>query len=316
MRGDRFILQLDLVDAEAGAIRWTEEWEWSRDWLLTLLPVLVERIVMALERQVSAAEARRAIALPRERLDAWGSFHAGLREAMRFDSARVDGALDHLRQATRLDPDFARAHAAQSLCHYFRAFAGLAADRAAEVAAARDTARAALAADDENPSSHWAYGRALWLDGDAEGCLHYARQSVALSSGYALGHYMIGFVEAHGGDPRQAVERMDYVLTLSPCDPFLGSVQITRALALLRLDEVEEAAVWAAASARQPNAYANMLVSAALILARAGRVAEGQRVVSRLRGGAGSARSLDRALSFVAADVAAALRRSAPLVGL
>ena len=318
MRDDRFRVCVDLVNVESGAVVWTDTLSGERERFLTLLPDLIQRIVHSVEMEVTTAEARRALAMPTVRLDAWEHFHAGLHHALRFDPKRIDAALDRLRMATELDPAFARAHAGQSFCHYFRAFSGTTPDRAAEVASARRTAEEALHADDANPMANWAFGRALWLEGDPEACQQYCEHSVALSPGFELGHYMIGFVETHGGDARRGLAQMDRVLSLSPIGPFLASVQITRAVALVRLGLIDEAAIWARDAARQPNAYSTMLAHAALILASAGRTVEARQVVTKLHAAAPKfdPTQLHRSIFRMSDDVVALYRKSAPLIGL
>jgi TolB-like protein len=320
MLGARIRLCLDLVQVETGSILWTEDLVESRDRFLTLLPEITDRIVHAVELRVAAAEARRALAMPAERRDAWEHFHAGLHHALRFDPERIGLALDRMQVAVDLDPAFARAHAGKSFCHYFRAFSGIAADRAAEIAAARRTAEEAILSDETSPSALWACGRALWLQGDPEGCLAHCQRSVAISPGFALGHYMVGFVETHCGDPGRGLAGMDHVLSLSPFDPFLASIQITKAIALVRLGRMETATETARQAARQPNAHAYpmLLAPAALILASAGHVDEARRIVGKLREtspGFGAA-EVNRSLYRMSDEVAALFRSAAPLLGL
>jgi DNA-binding winged helix-turn-helix (wHTH) protein/tetratricopeptide (TPR) repeat protein len=320
VQGNQCRPSVDLVHVESGAIVWTDMATGPRDLLLSLLPEWTERIVYSVEMQVTTAEVRRALAIPKERFDAWAQYHTGLHDAFRFDPQRIGRALERLGSATDLEPGFARAHAAQSFCHYFRVFSGTAPDRTAGIAAARRSAEDALHADDMNPSAHWAFGRALWLEGSPDECLQYSERSMALSPGFALGHYMIGFVETHGGDARRALAQIDRVLSLSPFDPFLASFQITRAIALLRLDQIDEAANLALSSSRQPNtsAYPAILAPAALILAAAGRREEARQIITRLRAAApdfGSAQ-MHRSLYRLSDDVAAVFRRAAQQIDL
>jgi TolB-like protein len=318
MQDGGFRLYVDLVHVESGAIVWTDTLTGKREQFLAMLPELTHRIVHSVEMQVTAAEARRALSMPEEGLDAWENFHAGLQNALRFDQARMDNALAHLRRATDIDPGFARAHAGQSFCHYFRAFSGIAPDRTAEIAAARRTAEDALFADDANPTSHWALGRALWLEGDADACRSHCEHAVTLSPGFALGHYMVGFVETHGGDARRGLAQIDRMLSLSPFDPFLASAQITRAIALVRLGHLDDAAVWARQAALQPNVYPLLMAPASLILASAGELEDARRIVAKLRMVTPDFTSaqVNRSLHRMSDEVAVLFRKAAPLIGL
>ncbi len=318
MRGDQVHLRVDLVQVADGAVIWAEEMVESRDRFLTLLGTLTQRIAQMVQGQVTATEARRAYAMPEQALDAWAMYHAGLYDVFRFEPDRTRRALQRFREAARLAPGFARAHAAQSFCHYHLAFAGISDDRTAEIAAARRTADDAMQADDCNPASNWAFGRALWLQHDPEGCLLHSQRAVDLCPGFAHAQYMIGFVETHGGDARRGLGQMDLVLSLSPFDPFLASVQITRAIALVRLGQVDEAAVWARDAARQPNAYAGLLAPAALILASAGRIPEARQIVAVLRQVMPSYNpaQLYQSIYRMSGDVAALFRKTAVLIDL
>jgi DNA-binding winged helix-turn-helix (wHTH) protein/TolB-like protein len=318
MTDARVRLRIEIIDVAGGGILWTGDFSEDRAALTDLIGGLTDRIVHSVHMQVTAAETQRARAMPVEGLDAWETFHSGLVDAYWFDPERIGRALERFRLATRRDPGFARAYAAQSFCHYFMAFSGFANNREDAIAAARRTAEDALEADDANPTSHWAFGRALWLEGDAEGSRGYAKRAVALSPGFALGHYMVGFLETHSGDATRAIEHLDHVLSLSPFDPFLASTQITRAIALVRLSRLDEAAVWAQDAGRQPSAYSSILASASLVLACSGHIGEALQVAARLRATAPGFGfdQLNRSLNRMSDDVARLFRRNASLIGL
>lgn len=316
-RGAALVLRLDIVDAETGSIQWTDDFHLDRANLLPVIDPLTDRIVQSVQLEVTAAETRRALALRLPLQTAWGAFHAGLADTFHFHPQRAAAALDRFAEATDLAPDFARAHAAASLCHYFFAFSGFAPDRAAAVARARASAEAAMRADPQTPAAPWALGRALWLEGDSAGCLSWCRAALALSPGFVHGHYMEGFVEAHEGDPQRGIEAMDRMIALSPYDPFMASAQITRAFGLMRLDKPGEAADWAAAAARQPNTYPSLLFPAALILAAAGRTGEARRIAAAgIAQAPGYRLDMVHVLDRTDPRVARLLRRLAPGFGL
>ncbi|MBA2549140.1 MAG: transcriptional regulator, partial [Burkholderiaceae bacterium] len=98
--------------------------------------------------------------------------------------------------------------------------------------------------------------------------------AVDLSPNFALGHYMLAFVNATSGDPRAAIGSSDHSRHLSPFDPLLFGMLGTRAMALIRLGQFEEAADWAVKAAARPNAHVHILAIAAHCLALAGRIDE------------------------------------------
>ena len=108
-------------------------------------------------------------------------------------------------------------------------------------------------------------------------------RSVELSPNFALGHYTLGFVEAQSGDPRLAIEASNTSRQLSPFDPLQFGMLGSRALAHVRLGELEEAADWAVKAIGRPNAHAHILAIAASTLALTNRRDEARRLVARIR---------------------------------
>jgi DNA-binding winged helix-turn-helix (wHTH) protein/Tfp pilus assembly protein PilF len=283
-RGAAYLLRIDLVQTDGGAIVWTEEALIGQAGILAMIDTLTDRIVSAVAAEITTAERRRALSARDETLDAWQAYHCGLDHVFRFDAAHMAKALAYFREATRLDPGFARAHAAESFCHYYFAFAEIGDDRMAETKATLRAAERAMQVDDGNPTAQWAYGRAMCLNGDPEAGLLHSRRAVALSPSFAHAHYMVGFIEAQHGDPKAAMEPLTKAEMLSPFDPFLASVQMTRAVADFRLGHIDQAALWARKAARHQNAYSQLLCNAALILAAAGHRDEARDIVTKIRG--------------------------------
>ena len=146
-------------------------------------------------------------------------------------------------------------------------------------------------ADERDPAVHWAMGRALWLRGRPDESVIELERSIDLSPNFALGHYNLSFVHSIVGDARAAIASSDHSRHLSPFDPMLFGMLATRAMALVRLGQFEEAADWAVKAAARPNAFPHIHAIAAFSLALAG--------------------SLDQARSY-----AAAARRMSPRYSL
>jgi DNA-binding winged helix-turn-helix (wHTH) protein/TolB-like protein/tetratricopeptide (TPR) repeat protein len=317
-RGAAYRLRIDLVQTDGGAIVWTEEALIGQAGIMALIDTLTDRIVSSIATEITATERRRALSARDETPDAWQSYHCGLDHVFRFDAAHMVKALGYFREATRLDPGFARAHAAESFCHYYFAFAEIGDDRMAETQAALRAAERAMQVDDGNPTAQWAYGRAMCLNGDPEAGLLHARRAVALSPSFAHAHYMVGFIEAQHGDPKAAMEPLTKAEMLSPFDPFLASVQMTRAMARFRLGDTDQAALWARRAAQHQNAYSQLLCNAALILAAAGHRDEARGIVTKIRGLQPDydASILFRALYGLPQDLLTLFRREARNIGL
>ena len=234
-----------------------------------------------------------------------------------FDPVQTRRALGYFEVAIERDPAFARAYAAKSFCHYFFAFLR-ADDGGSETRAAIAAAERAVDIDPASPAAHWAYGRAAWLKKEPDESLRHLLGAVDVSPSFAHAHYMLGFVETHHGDAGRALGYLARAETLSPYDPFLASVQITRAIALVRLGALGDAADWAARAVLHGNAYTHLLCPAALILAAADRLDEARRIVAAIYRSDPEYRAerLHRALYVMDAPVAKLFRAQAPRVGL
>lgn len=317
IRNGRLRLLIDIVEAEGAGILWTGEFSDRPEAYAEVIGALTDRIAYAVQRQITAAESRRALALPAESLGAWEHFHAGLSGVYSNDPGRLGTALEHFRAANRLAPGFARAYAGQSVCHWVLAFSGMTADLLADVAAARRTAEAAMEADDEDPYAQWCYGRALGLEGDARGCLQHAERSIAISHCFAEGHFEIGMAHSFHGDPARAIDHTDIFFALNPLDPGLYSVQIVRAMAEHRLGRAAEAAQWACAAAAHRENFATVLAPAALIVAGSGNLDEAQRIMTRVSEvpSSNGARSLSRSVPAMSPEFASLYSRFGAQLG-
>ena len=250
---------------------------------LAVLDTIVDQIVATIADEIERAECKRAILKPPASLDAWEAYHRGLWHMYRFNGPDNETGARFFREALRLDPTFARAHAGLSFTHFQNVFLGLTPDRDAQLRLAIDTASQSLSADARDPAAHWAMGRALWLGGDQCESIAELERSVELSPNFALGHYTLGFVQAQSGDPRAAIEAADLSRRLSPFDPLQFGMLGSRALALMRLGEREEAAEWALRASTRPNAHAHILAIAAIGLALANRRDAAREQVGHIR---------------------------------
>lgn len=276
-------LVIDLLRTDRGSIVWSGEIALRGRSPADAAPDIAARCVAAIDNAVTLSERQRALAVRNRPVAAWEALHRGMDQIFHFDAQSMALALRYFTEATDIDPGLARAYAYQSFCHYFFAFAELSPDRGISARAAIDTASRALDADDNSPTAHWAYGRALNLRGDPTGARRHCQKAVEICPSFPNAHYMLGFIEMNTGNPEKALIHLDRSETLSPFDPFNASIQLTRALSHLQLGHVAQAADYAARTTRQRNVYAMMLFPAAAILIMDGRSEEALDAAGRIR---------------------------------
>jgi len=314
--GSRIAVGVELSHTRSGRVVWAESYQQPLGDAFDVLEQIGNRIVASVVSEVELLERNRAILQPPNSLDAWQALHRGLWHMVRFNQPDNEHARHWFEAAVKLDPTFARAWAGLSFTHFQNAFQGWA-EREAEVDRAFDAAGQSLMADDRDPAAHWAMGRAQWLRGGHDASIMELERAIDLSPNFALGHYMLAFVQAQAGDPHAAIAASDRSRDLSPFDPLLFAMLGSRAMALVRLGRHAEAADWAVQAAARPNAHPHIHAIAAYTLALAGRGDEARAraaAVRRSLPGYGVADFL-RAFSFDERG-AALFRRGAREVGM
>lgn len=280
--GARLRVSVQLVETRSAQVMWAEEFFGRLDDTFAVLDEIGDRIVTSIANQIEVAERNRAILKHPSSLDAWEAHHRGLWHMVRFSREDNEQARQFFQTAIRLDPTFARPYAGLSFTHFQDAFLGWR-QRDAAIEEAYGTASEGIMADDRDPASHWALGRALWLKGGQDECLGELQTAIDLSPNFALGHYTLGWVHSQSGDPETAIAESDHSRALSPFDPLLFGMLANRALALMRLGRHDEAADWAIKSAARPNAHVHIQAIAMFCLALAGRTREAREFAAAIR---------------------------------
>jgi len=280
--GSRLTVAVEVAQTCDSRIVWAEIFEHEVDDALLVLDEIGNRIVASIAGEIETIERNRAILEPPDSLDAWEAHHRGLWHMYRFSKADNEQARHFFETAVRLDPTFSRAWAGLSFTHFQNAFQGWT-ERGPETDRALRTAGQSLMADDRDPAAHWAMGRALWLLGEHDQAVTELDQAVDLSPNFALGHYTLAFVHAQSGDPASAITSSDQSRHLSPFDPLLFGMLGSRAIAMVRLGQFDEAAGWAARAAARPNAHTHILAIAAFTLALAGSLDDARKLATAIR---------------------------------
>uniref|UniRef100_UPI0038F609B0 tetratricopeptide repeat protein n=1 Tax=Methylibium sp. TaxID=2067992 RepID=UPI0038F609B0 len=315
-RADRITVDVELAETRTARIVWVEAFDHTLDDAFLALDEIGNRIVASIASEIETAERNRAILKAPNSLDAWEAHHRGLWHMYRFNRADNEQARHFFEMALRLDPAFSRAYAGLSFTHWQNAFQRWG-EREPEIDRAFETAGQSLIADDRDPAAHWAMGRALWLRGRQEQSLVELESAVDLSPNFALGHYTLAFVHSQSGDPQAAIASSDHSRHLSPFDPLLFGMLAARAMALVRLGRLEEAADWAVKAAARPNAHVHILAIAAQCLAMVGRLDEARSFVASIRKAAPQYCVDDFLGAFhFSPDAASLFRQGAKLVGI
>lgn len=312
----RLNVDVELVHAQTSHIVWAESFDRHLDDAFTILEEIGGRIVTAIAHEIETVERNRAVLKPPNSLNAWEAYHRGLWHMYRFNKADNEQARHFFEMSLRSDRTFARAYSGLSFTHFQNAFQGWT-DTGPEVERAYAAAADSLMSDDRDPAAHWAMGRALWLQGRQDQSVEELEHAVELSPHFAMGHYTLAFVRAQSGDAQAAIASADFARRLSPHDPLLFGMLMSRALALTRLYRFQEASEWAIRAADRPNAHPHIRVMAACILALGDHTEEARARMATIPSGTKKYCLADLFRSFQLDESGQVLfRRAADLLGL
>jgi len=243
----RVRVSAQLIDAESGAQRWAETFDEDRAAPLQMEDEIVARIVRELGMRVADIEAERAST---ERPHNPGAHDLAFRCAIgatnyeAVDPQRRAALLEPCDEALRLDPHNALAlgnRASQLLDGVDR---GQSADREDDLRRANEDVTTLLAMNADDSFAHGLNAFRLRLEGQPLQAVAEAERSVALNPSSVVSYFHLCPSYLEAGQPEKAIDCVDKASRLSPRDPSLWGLFLTKASALDVLGRDSEALDW------------------------------------------------------------------------
>jgi TolB-like protein len=184
---NRVRVTVQLIDASSTAHVWGEQYDRELTDIFAIQDEITQMIAARLARQARTAIASRARARPTDNMSAYEFYLRAQQLAATYDTVRE--AEPFLRQAIKLDPRFASAHAMLSFVESIKHF--------------------------------WVYDHPDHLHAG----LAMARTALELDPDEAYGHLATGFALLYLHRFRQAEVSLDRAVALNPNDPFILSIR-------------------------------------------------------------------------------------------
>jgi TolB-like protein len=184
--GNRVRITVQLTDASSMAHIWGEHYDRDLDDIFAIQDEITQMIAARLARQARTAIASRARARPTDNMSAYELYLRALQLAAAYETAHE--AEPFLRQAVKLDPRFAAAHAMLGFV--------------------------------ESIKFYWVYNDPHHLHSGLE----MAKTALQLDPDEAYGHLATGFGLLYLRQFRQAEISLDRAVALNPNDPFILSI--------------------------------------------------------------------------------------------
>jgi tetratricopeptide (TPR) repeat protein len=187
-------------------------------------------------------------------------------------------------KAIELDPNFASAYGMAARCYSQRKAGGWITDRAQDIAdVTRLARRAAELGNDDAVALCTAGIGVAFVVGDAEDGADLIDRALALNPNLAWAWLFSGWTHVWHGEPEVTIEHVANAMRLSPHDPQIGMMHAATACAHLFAGRMAEALSWAEKAARLMPDYFIVAIVLAASSAIAGRPAEAEKAMARLR---------------------------------
>jgi TolB-like protein/class 3 adenylate cyclase len=273
-----------LIDASTGAHLWADRFEGSIEDIFDLQDQVTMSVVGAISPKLEQAEIDRAIRKPTESLNAYDYFLRGMAAFHQFTKQTQDEALALFYRAIEVDPNFASPHGMAARCYMQRIGYGWVTDRVRDIAEAERLARRVgeLGKDDAVALSSAGLVLAA-VAGDLDDGAALIDRALALNPNLAWAWLSGGWAKIYLGEPETAIAHAARAMRLSPQDPQIFSMQSVTALAHFFAGRPDEALSWAVTAVREQPKFLLSTCVAAASAGLAGRTAEAQKAMARLR---------------------------------
>ena len=238
--GQRVRITGQLIEAETGNQLWAERFDRDLADIFSIQDEITQSVVSAIEPEMLLIEGKRAFRKSAGNLDAFDCCMHAMWHFSQLLPEQHGQAIALLRQAIKLDPNFAQAHMALGRTLASRVFYGWSNDIGSDSSESYQAAARAISIDDRDPYSHYAFCWASLLKRMHAQALAEAQRSIDLNPNFALGFFALGAIRVYIGHFREAIDALLRSLRLNPNDPQVGSVLYFIGLAHYHQENYEE----------------------------------------------------------------------------
>jgi tetratricopeptide (TPR) repeat protein len=245
--GNKVRITAQLIDAPTGSHVWAERYDRGLEDIFAVQDEITTNIIGAIAPGMVSAEVQRSLDKRTANLGSWDRVMRAHWHIRRFTQDDLSEAIDLLEQLLDYEPNNATALADLAFALHFGVFFGWIDNPPEAMARVGETARRAVAADDQDSAAHTALAIHDLFSGRHDEAIRRLETATALNpnSSYARGY--IGTTHAFAGEGDEAIDNLQAAMRLSPRDPLTVVWHTASAWAYLNAGKFDQAV----ASARQ-----------------------------------------------------------------
>jgi TolB-like protein/Tfp pilus assembly protein PilF len=266
--GDHFRVTTELVDADSGETLWRQNFdERTGEDILNLQSDIAREITKCIEPELARAEFSRVQRQPHAHVGAWDLYHQarGLMIIKGIGAENIRKAIEFLRRAIELNPEFALAHAYLTLMYAFSNVLNVDVGEGDLPVKAMESLNRALELDRRDATVLGFTGCALCDLHHHQRGVDLLEQAVQIDPSNALAQAALGAGLVSSGAEEKGIEYLRNGIRLSPLDERAAFWSTLLARALLRIGRVDEAAAEAKRACQNSDTVAAARVVFAVI---------------------------------------------------
>jgi eukaryotic-like serine/threonine-protein kinase len=219
LRGERLVIQADLMNVEDGTQLWGNQYNRASADLLDVQDNIAREILDKLRPRLSGEEMKLATRRYTDDAEAYQLYLQGRYHWNKGTIAGYKKAIEYFQQAIAKDEKYARAYAGLADSHLL-----LGSYYVEALPDAKAAAEQALKLDSSLAEAHVALGHIkLWLDWDWPAAERAFKQGIALGPASALAHNQYAMYLATLGKTSEAIAEARRALDLDPLSPIVNS---------------------------------------------------------------------------------------------
>ncbi len=217
--GDELRVTAQLIDAVEGHHLWSERYDRQLEDLFAVQDDITQKIVTALQVELTEGEQARVRAQSTNNLEAWGYSVRGSSLAVRATKEDNARTRELFERAVELDPNYAWAWAMIARTHWYDARFGWSASRANSSRKAVENVKKALALDPEDAEAHALMGGIYLVRREYDKALAEGRKALELGPNMAQVKATVAYTMRTLGEWDEAIALSESAMRAHPSHP-------------------------------------------------------------------------------------------------